>query len=101
MNVGELLEALEGVNPELRIRLAYQPNWPLRSSLRAVVTPEMWDECDDGFDEDGEPIDEEELEERRKNPESNPNAEFLWLVEGDGPSYDESPYAPKRLWDFR
>ena len=84
MNVGELREALEGLDDEIVVRIASQPNWPLAFEVRSIVTPgdvvdyhENVDEDEADFESDG----------------------FAWIVTGDHP-YDGSPYAPRILWDI-
>lgn len=91
MNVGELKEMLEDLDDDLEIRLAHQPSWPLRFNLRSVVTPEGHMEAlrQEAWDAGRDP-DEVEADED--------NSKFVWLVEGDHP-YDESPYAPRILWE--
>jgi hypothetical protein len=37
MTVQELIELLEGCNPEAEVQLAHQPAWPLASLLHGVV----------------------------------------------------------------
>lgn len=94
MNVRELMELLEGLNPDAEVRVATQQNYPLQSSLYGVTTSEDMDadrECEDhghyNCDEcegtvaenygDGEPL--------------------VWLVEGLQDLHH--PYAPRGLWD--
>ena len=79
MNVGELLEMLEGEEPDMEVRLAMQPSWPLRFQVDRVVNDAFIDRDED--DEDGD-----------EGPQ------FIWIVAGDHP-YGESPYASKKLWE--
>lgn len=85
MTVGELKERLEDFDDELEIRLATQPSWPLRFRLAGVTSDE------EAFEYSYTP---EEQDERGGEPSEN----FLWLVEGGTP-HDESPYAPRYVWD--
>ena len=43
MTVEELLEILEGMNPEAEVRLAMQPSWPFEYSISDYV------ESEDGY----------------------------------------------------
>lgn len=90
MNVGELKEMLEDVDDDLEVRIAAQPSWPLRFTLRSVVTPEAFAEAraQEAWDAGVERPDDEEPDE---------DANFLWIVQGDHPS--ESPYAPRIIWE--
>lgn len=66
MTVGELLEALEAVNPDAEIRLATQPGWPLQYAVNGAVA--------------------------LTNPGTADT--IVYLGEGDTPRADESPYVP-------
>jgi len=78
-NIGELIEVLtdlrDNYGPEARVRIAYQPNYPLTTTLSAVTLDCTRAEMAKG----GTPI--------------------LWLATGDAAPYDESPYAPRHAWD--
>ena len=39
--VADLLEALEGVDPETEIKIAIQPSWPLEASIANLRAPEF------------------------------------------------------------
>jgi hypothetical protein len=49
MNVQELLDVLEGFEPESQVMLAFQPSWPMQYHLGELV--EVSGECN--VDEDG------------------------------------------------
>jgi hypothetical protein len=78
MNVQELIELLEDCDPGSEVRLAHQPRWPLAFELRGVAVPD-----DAGYEGD---------------EEAAPAVGLVWLVEGGHP--DDSPYAPRYLWDI-
>ncbi len=63
MTVRELIEELEGMNPEAEVRFASQPSWPFEYSVAAVV----------GFSEDDE--------------DDRTEAETVYLVEGNQIGY--------------
>jgi len=70
----ELQNIIESGYGDAPVRIAYQPNWPLAAYVENV-----------------EYIKGDEDDER-------PNA--VWFAaSGDGMSYDESPYAPRELWE--
>ena len=81
MNVRELLEMLEGVDPENEVMIAEQPGWPLAARLEGVVDaadlPHS-DEDDCGL------------------PATDPRAreDILWLAAGDA-----SEYAPGAVFE--
>ena len=37
MTIAELMEALQGCDPDAEVRLAHQPSWPLEYALREVA----------------------------------------------------------------
>lgn len=113
MNVGELKELLEDVSDDTELRIAHQPSWPLALTVAGVrapgdafpderecpyhygylvnhVVPEA--QADDRYAAgalcDDAPEDEDDPRDRR---------DLVWIVGIDHP-YDESPYAPK--WVF-
>jgi hypothetical protein len=51
MTVAELIEVLEGYNPDSEVRLASQPKWPFEYSVSNVVSA-MSDENDGDHDPD-------------------------------------------------
>ncbi|MDP2234974.1 MAG: hypothetical protein Q8J88_00950 [Bacteroidales bacterium] len=59
MTVQQLIEELEGMNPEAEVRFASQPNWPFEYEISNVS----------GFTPDGEETNDEE-------------SEVVYLVEG-------------------
>lgn len=63
MTVRELIEELEGMNPEAEVRFASQPSWPFEYSVAAVV----------GVSEDDE--------------DDRTEAETVYLVEGNQIGY--------------
>lgn len=73
MNVGELIERLEGLDPSLEVRLTTQPQWPLEFHLGGVVTYNELELDDDPDDPDAY------VEELAEN--------VVWLVEGGGIGY--------------
>lgn len=116
MRVGELKELLEELGEEgddLELRIAHQPNWPLCLTVAAVRTPgddieppdcpehegycvghvisEAQQSLEDGFVA-GEVCDAEPDEDPRDR------RQHVWIVGIDHP-YDESPYAPKWVFD--
>lgn len=40
MKVKELMELLEEYDPEMEVRIAYQPNWPMQVDIDAVKEAE-------------------------------------------------------------
>lgn len=56
MTVRELIEMLQGYEPDREVRIAYQPNHPLQSSIENVLTikecPRPSADLDDEDDED-------------------------------------------------
>ncbi len=46
MRVRELIEELEGMNPEAEVRFASQPSWPFEYSVSGVVEVNTDDEDD-------------------------------------------------------
>lgn len=77
--VGELIQILEDYDEDLKVRVAFQPGWPLRARIENVV----------GSDE-VRTADEED-----PDPEEN----FLWIAVDQVSGYGENPYAPKELWN--
>jgi hypothetical protein len=63
MRVRELIEELEGMNPEAEVRFASQPSWPFEYNIQGVV------ECNPEDESDNEP------------------AEVVYLVEGNQIGY--------------
>lgn len=71
MTVGELLEALEGMDADVEVRLATQPAWPLQYGVNGAVAI----------------IDPDTAQ------------TIVYLGEGDTPTADESPYVPAAVAD--
>lgn len=118
MNVGELLEMLEDVDPQTELRVAHQPSWPLALTVAAVRYPGddadelecgdhpgycightiTADQADEGGTETGPGDysigDECEWEDE---DERGDRTDKVWIVAIDHP-YGESPYAPR--WVF-
>lgn len=82
MKVADLIELLQGANPDAEVRLATQPHWPLASTVHGV-----WDST-------GEPCSEHDV---FACDECEPQ-DILWISEGGQVS--ESPYAPRNAWDM-
>ena len=40
MTVQDLIDELQGINPESEVRLAEQPNWPFEYELKAIAEVE-------------------------------------------------------------
>jgi len=81
MNVREMIEMLEGFDPDAEIRLASQPSWPMQHYIAEVAEVELplcricdEDEEDDDCDCDGE------------------TQTMIYIGEGDQPYSD--PYLP-------
>jgi hypothetical protein len=95
MNVAELIEALEGQDPQAEVRLATQPNWPLAFHLSGVVSQKEIDRGED--DEDcGHSVPQEGCLCSGPDPEAEEKETIVWLAEG-GSVYD-APYAPRGVW---
>lgn len=72
--VGDLLEQLEGIDPETPLAVAFQPSWPLRGRLAAVTQlPEVVNREEEGLG-------------------------VLWLAVDPETSYDVNPYAHAECW---
>jgi hypothetical protein len=105
--IDELIRQLEDARDDLsgdtEVRVAYQPNWPLRGTLSAVTVPQEDDggHCDDhicyvaGCYDCSEAA--EAAEEGNIPDEVKADEKVLWLAVGSAP-YDENPYAPKWAW---
>jgi len=76
MNVGELIERLQDLDPQAEVRLATQPSWPLQFHVQGVaIAPDAPDNDDDSAATDGN---------------------VVYIVEGEPVS--QTPYAPS--WVF-
>lgn len=91
ITVGELLEFLDRneVDPDTVIRIANQPAWPLRLLLGGLVIQERA----------SAPVGVTDAEDEDDDDNATDPATILWLVAGDHPRGEESPYASKALWD--
>lgn len=48
MNVAELMERLEGMDPDAEVRIAEQPEWPFEYSIHEVVEVDLNEANEDG-----------------------------------------------------
>ena len=102
MKVHELMELLSSMSPDAEVRLANQPNWPLQHGVRGAVSVAdlvehvVWngDPADGGCEEHGDLYCRECIT-KELNEE---HGDVVWLVEGSL-NYDDSPYAPRAIWD--
>jgi hypothetical protein len=85
MTIDQLIEAAQEARDELggdaEVRIAYQPNYPLRGILQAVTVPE-----DDPYDEDNSASGQDN------------DGKMLWLAAG-AVDYGENPYGPEWAWN--
>jgi len=81
MNVSELIERLEDMDPDAEVRIAFQPSWPLQYRLGDEIVGE--DEISDA----------EETGDDEEQPD--PVRGVVYLSEG-GQVYDE-PYLPSNV----
>lgn len=79
--MGELEEAAEDLGEDAEVRVAYQPSWPLRATLRYITVA-----SGSTYDEDEEAPGQEE------------DTAMVWLAVGDGVPFGENPYAPRWAW---
>ena len=77
MNVRELIERLEDLDPEATVLLAHQPSWPLQFNLQGVAS---------SFD----------LACYAEDEEYDDTESVVYLAEGDHPDH---PYAPSAVWE--
>lgn len=82
--VGDLIRALEDQDASAPLRVAHQPNWPLREVVGDVTTLGQT-----GYQEEHDPTD----------PHAAREDSVVWLVLSGHPSGDESPYAPRPLFE--
>lgn len=76
MTVQDLLDQLEGIDPETPLAVAFQPSWPLRGSVSAVTQMPVGVHGED--EEDGLGV--------------------VWLAIDPESSWDVSPYASNDAW---
>lgn len=108
LTVGELKKWLEGIDDDAEVRIAHQPDWPLRHLMAGAVYQDNNENKDEGNDlvDCGDGTCEmvncktcNDVEEEDERTTGDP-PKILWLVAGDHPYRgNESPYAPKVLWD--
>lgn len=81
MNVRDLMELLEDMDPDLEVMIAQQPSWPLASKVRHVVA------ATDLPHDDADAVD---------LPSSDPRGreDILWIAAGDA-----TEYAPGAVFD--
>ena len=94
MTVSELLELLEGCDPEAEVRIMSQESWPFENAVRGIAVREDFAgdacECDhrsDGPHEDGCPSEDD------GTPE-NCAANDVFIVEGE-----QERYGDKSAWE--
>ncbi len=94
MNVQELIERLEDLDPKAQVLLAFQEeSWPLQFELKGVASSEDFGE-DEDYPEG--PCPEHDREDCILCLETRPSV--IYLVEGGHP-YSRSPYAPRAAWE--
>lgn len=98
MTVGELLEALEGLDPETPVVAAIQPSYPLRVTVDGVHTPSEGEISDDEYDAiqeaNGGELTPEQVQEVW---EQDNEVREVTIITGGAP-YEGSPYASRNLW---
>lgn len=82
MTVQELIDQLECQDPELEVRIAFQPSYPLAAHVANIISSE---EIGGG--------EEPELED---TIEAKP---IVWLAATESVGYNENPYAPRGAWN--
>lgn len=83
--IAALEEAREDLGGEAQVRVAYQPNWPLRGTVARVTVPDGPDP-DDNYDEGS------------AAPGQENDGRMVWIAVGSAP-YDENPYGPRWAWE--
>jgi hypothetical protein len=85
MTIDQLIEAATEARDELggdaEIRIAWQPDYPIRGTLQAVTVPESDDPYEEGESAAGQEND----------------GHMLWLAAG-AVGYGENPYGPAWAW---
>lgn len=84
MTVGQLRGMLEGLKEDAEVRVAFQPQYPLQSSIRGVCTSD-----------DLAALDDEDAMSRRDDGDGG---DLVWIVEGFQ-NHDE-PYAPRDVFNI-
>jgi hypothetical protein len=82
MNIRELIELLEDVDPDAEVLLAHQPSWPLQFTVAGIYDAANADQ----------PCDEHDNYDCEECETPTPNT-AVYIVEGDHP--DSTPYAPR------
>lgn len=98
MNVRQLLEALEGVDPETEVRTMSQPSWPFEYAVEGTWAPApLADACGEcGLPEESEVhgADGDHDMESADAFEPNGGAQVIYLVEGA-----QLAYGTKTAWE--
>lgn len=98
MNVRQLIELLGNYDGSAEVRIAHQANWPLAEVLQSVTTlAEVADEPDCECDSEDDPSTDCPAH-GQQDPDEPDTATHVWLVAG-GHHWNESPYAPRSLWN--
>lgn len=82
--ISDLEDARENMGGGTEIRVAYQPNWPLRATISNTTIPDDPDDMNDDPDAEEDPRDDDR--------------DFFWIALGEGQPYGERPYAPEWAW---
>jgi hypothetical protein len=77
----QLLDGIDGLDPQTEVRLAIQPSWPLQFEIASVVEFDPTAEYDEPEPEEGRGPDEEKV---------------VYITQGDHPS-GRNAYAPEGL----
>lgn len=83
--VGDLLDQLANVDRDTPLRVATQPNWPIRGSICNVVLESQLERPQDDADDEGF---------------GDEGADVLWLAVDRVDYSDESLYAPNSVWGW-
>ena len=87
MNVGELLEILEGVDPEVEIHFASQPHYPLDFNVGTAVMVDMSAEESDDYEDFVDNSHEPSLDEQESEYTYPASRYTLYLTEGHTQEY--------------
>ena len=114
MQVSELLEQLQNVDPTIEVRIAFQPSYPLAATVAAVtevggdiedIDLAIVQVAEDDFRLGDEPTrweseaDAQDELDRRADAEADAGGHFLWIAASDGVGWSDNPYAPRAAWD--
>lgn len=86
MNVSQLIERLQDLDPNSEVLLAHQPSWPLQFTVAGVAASDDIageSECDDHGHYSCDDCASQE-------------PGVVYIVEGDHPDH---PYAPRAAWE--